>query len=265
MKKLIFTDLDGTLLNHDDYSFAPALHSLQLIKEKHIPLIFTTSKTKAEVLLLQQKIGIIEPFITENGAALFIPKGYQGLSLEHLEEYDGYKVVIFGKRYNEVLSFYNQYKNEFSMKGFSDMSIDEIVALTHLEHNDAILAKQRGFTEPFILNDCSDISKLEELADEYGLKITRGGRFFHLIAKQQDKGVAVKKAIQLFQELFQEEIESFGFGDSKNDIAMFENVTCPIAIQNHCGKYVSTNINHIKKSSYQGSAGFNEMVLKNVF
>ncbi|QOP41419.1 HAD-IIB family hydrolase [Sulfurimonas marina] len=265
MKKLIFTDLDGTLLNHDDYSFEPSLQALNKIKETQTPLIFTTSKTKAEVIQLQKKVGIIEPYITENGAALFIPKGYQGLALEELEEYEGYKIILFGKRYRDILNFYEKYKKEFGMKGFSEMSIDEIMELTQLDYEHAELAKQRDFTEPFVIEDPAKIKELQSLAQSYGLQVTQGGRFYHLIAKEQDKGVAVKETTRLFQKLFNEDVETFGFGDSYNDIPMFKNVDNPIIIQNHCGRYVTTDIENIEKSTYQGSAGFNEKVLSDVF
>ena len=66
MKTLIFTDLDGTFLNHSDYSFEDSKEALEKISQKNIPLIFTTSKTKVEVELLQKKVGIKEPFIIEN-------------------------------------------------------------------------------------------------------------------------------------------------------------------------------------------------------
>jgi HAD superfamily hydrolase (TIGR01484 family) len=48
---LVFTDLDGTLLDHHTYSFEPALPALNSLKEKNIPLIICTSKTRAEIPL----------------------------------------------------------------------------------------------------------------------------------------------------------------------------------------------------------------------
>lgn len=264
MKKIIFTDLDGTFLNHDDYSFSPAQEALKQLKEKQIPLIFTTSKTKAEVICLQEKVGIIEPFITENGAALFIPLGYKELDLEKLETYEGYKVLVFGKEYTKILEFYDQYKQQFGMRGFSDMSVEEIVSCTRLDYANALLAKQRDFTEPFILEECSCLYPLKKLAESHDLKILEGGRFFHLVAKTQDKGVAVRETTKLFERLFNEKLETYGFGDSQNDIAMFENVDSAMVIQNHCGEYVPTDLKNIHKSSYQGSSGFNEMVLRYV-
>jgi mannosyl-3-phosphoglycerate phosphatase len=264
MKKLIFTDLDGTFLNHDDYSFEPSLEALQLIKEKQIPLIFTTSKTKTEVEQLQKKVGIKEPFIIENGAALFIPKGYQGFDLNSLDEFEEYRVLVLGKRYSQILSFYNDYKDEFGMLGFSDMSLEEIQKYTSLPKENAFLAHKRDFTEPFLLKDETKLNNLKNLALTYNIKITQGGRFFHLIGKNQDKGIAVKKTKELFSKLYNTSIESYGLGDGSNDIAMFENVDYPIAIQNHAGAYVECDLENLQKSGLKGSFGFNEMVLRNV-
>ncbi len=264
MKKLIFTDLDGTFLNHDDYSFEASKQALTKIKQQQIPLIFTTSKTRAEVIALQKKVGISEPFIVENGAALFIPKGYQNFDLDFLDDLQEYKVSIFGKHYSQIISFYDKYKDEFGMKGFSDMSLEELMDYTSLDKDSVKLAVQRDFTEPFILQDISKLEDLKKLAHTYDIKITQGGRFYHLIGEQQDKGIAVKKTTELFCKLYQKEIESMALGDGFNDIVMFENVDIPIAIKNHRGEFVTCDVKNLQYSNYQGSKGFNEMVLKNV-
>ncbi len=264
MKRLIFTDLDGTFLNHHNYSFEESFEALQKIKEAGVPLIFTTSKTKAEVEYLQEKVGISEPFIVENGAALFVPEGYQGFDLSLLRSYGDKKVMVFGESYTKVLEFYRLHKEEFSMVGLSDMSDDEIAHLTGLSQRDVTLAKQRDFTEPFILKDETKLKELKNLAHSHALKITQGGRFYHLMSEFQDKGIAVVKTIELFEALYQERISSIALGDSQNDTAMLERVDIPILIQKHDGSYLETNVPHIQKSSYQGSKGWNEMVLKNV-
>jgi len=264
MKRLIFTDLDGTFLNHHDYSFEASFEALQKIKEADIPLIFTTSKTKAEVEYLQEKVGISEPFIVENGAALFIPEGYKGFDLTSLSYYDDKRVMVFGESYRKVLEFYRDHKEAFGMLGFSDMSDAKITQLTGLNQRDVMLAKQRDFTEPFILQDETKLNALKKLAQSYGLKITQGGRFYHLMGASQDKGISVLKTIELFEALYHEKIRSIALGDSQNDIEMLEHVDIPILIQKHDGSYLDTGVTHIEKSSYQGSKGWNEMVLKYV-
>ena len=264
MKHLIFTDLDGTFLNHHDYSFEASMEAVEKIKEAQIPLIFTTSKTKAEVERLQEKVGISEPFIVENGAALFIPKGYQAFDLSDLSDFEDKKVSLFGKAYSEVLVFYKTYKDSYSMVGLSDMTDNEIADLTGLELSSIPFVRARDFTEPFILKDESKLEALQKSADKYDLKITKGGRFYHLMSKFQDKGVAVKETIALFEALYKDQVYSIALGDSENDLPMLGHVDLPILIQKHDGSYLETEIPNIQKSSYQGAKGWNEMVLKHV-
>ncbi len=86
MKKLIiFTDLDGTLLDYSTYSFEAAIPALQLLKEKNIPLIICSSKTGKEIEHYRKKLGNTHPFISENGGGIFIPKGYFDFRVESSE------------------------------------------------------------------------------------------------------------------------------------------------------------------------------------
>tara|TARA_B100000809_G_scaffold240984_1_gene263792 strand:+ start:946 stop:1740 length:795 start_codon:yes stop_codon:yes gene_type:complete len=264
MSTIVFTDLDGTFLNHDNYSFEEAKDALRELDKKEIPLIFTTSKTKMEVELLQNMVGIKEPFIVENGAALFIPKNYKGFDFSFLENFDEYYVLQLGVSYKNVLNFYESFKDEFGMFGFSDMTNEEIVKHTGLSLASARFSKKRGFTEPILLKEELRLEELRNLAELHGLKITKGGRFYHLIGEAQDKGVAVSMCIQLFEEVYKSTFKSIGLGDGQNDVALLENVDVPIAIKNHKGEYISIMGNNLQKSSFKGAKGWNEMVLKNV-
>lgn len=264
MNTVIFTDLDGTFLNHDNYSFKESYEARKLVLLKKIPLIFNTSKTKDEALLLQDDVGIKEPFIIENGAAIYFPKNYNNFDLTFLDEIDNFHVFILGKEYKEILRFYNNFKDEYKMKGFSDMSLQEVSSLTGLSINRCELSVKRGFTEPFIIEDESKVIELSKKAKEYGIKITKGGRFYHLMGENQDKGMAIKKTIEIFEKLYDDKIKSIGLGDGQNDIAMFENVDLPIIIKNHEGNYVAYENENVQKSTFKGAKGWNEMVLKNV-
>ena len=244
--------------------FDASKEALEQVFKKEIPLIFTTSKTKIEVELLQAKVGIKEPFIVENGAALFIPKGYRGFDFSFLDKFEDYYILLLGVPYLEVVDFYNAYKEEFGMFGFSDMTDENVSFYTELPMESARLSRHRDFTEPFVLKDASRIEELKKLALDHQLKITKGGRFYHLIGEKQDKGKAVKECVNIFEKLYDTKIRSIGLGDGQNDIALLENVTIPIAIQNHKGAYISLTTNKEQKSSYKGAKGWNEMILKNV-
>lgn len=264
MNRLIFTDLDGTFLNHDDYSFEESFNARKLVLQKNIPLIFNTSKTKIEVELLQNEVGIKEPFIIENGAAIFFPKDYKNFDLSFLEELGNYYIYSLGITYKKILDFYDSFKTQYKLTGFSDMSVEEICKYTDLPINKAKLSKRRGFTEPFIIEDEKLIPKLEIEAKKFGIKITKGGRFYHLMGENQDKGMAIKKAVEIFERVYAQKVYSIGLGDGQNDIAMFENVDLAIIIKNHKNEYVSYDGKNVQKSTFKGAKGWNEMVIKNV-
>ncbi|WP_051371748.1 HAD hydrolase family protein [Leisingera aquimarina] len=68
---LLFSDLDGTLLSHENYSWEPARPALTALKRAGAGVILATSKTAAEVAPLRQSMGLGRwPAIVENGAGL---------------------------------------------------------------------------------------------------------------------------------------------------------------------------------------------------
>ena len=73
---LIYTDMDGTLLDHDTYRHDPVDPLLEVLASKAIPVIPCTSKTFAEVIDIRRELNNSHPFIVENGSAVYIPIGY---------------------------------------------------------------------------------------------------------------------------------------------------------------------------------------------
>ncbi|MFQ5918142.1 MAG: HAD hydrolase family protein, partial [Candidatus Binatia bacterium] len=62
---IIITDLDGTLLNRQTYLLRDAALALDLIEARNIPLIFCSSKTRAEQEVYRKQLRIDHPFIVE--------------------------------------------------------------------------------------------------------------------------------------------------------------------------------------------------------
>lgn len=54
MTLLIFTDLDGTLLDHESYDFTPARPMLARLAAMRAPVVLASSKTAAEIAEWQQ-------------------------------------------------------------------------------------------------------------------------------------------------------------------------------------------------------------------
>ncbi|MBA4421816.1 MAG: mannosyl-3-phosphoglycerate phosphatase [Syntrophus sp. (in: bacteria)] len=259
---IIFTDLDGSLLNHEDYSFTEAMPSLDRIKQSGIPLIITTSKTRREVELLQREMGIREPVIVENGGGIFSPRGYRNLMMESKEQKDDYTVIEIGTTYSKVRDFLKKISLRFDIRGFGDMAPAEIAGLTGLTIERAALAKDREFTEPFIMGRPDEIDSLSELAAEEGLKVARGGRFHHLMGVAQDKGKAVRIVCDLFRQSSGIELTAIGLGDSENDLAMLEQVGIPVLIPRPGKGYLDIRLPGMIWAKEAGARGWNDVVLR---
>jgi mannosyl-3-phosphoglycerate phosphatase len=262
MNLAVFTDLDGSLLDHEDYSYEAAKPALERIRALQIPLVFTTSKTRLEVEQLQEKLRIREPFIVENGAAVFFPDGYRGLRIDTGFRQHPYTVVQLGATYGEIRRFIYSVRDRFKVKGFGDLSAAEVIGLTGLGLEQALFAKRREFTEPFLLENDSEVQSLGRLAEARGLKITRGGRFFHLTGIRQDKGKAARIAADIFSKNAGEPVLSVGLGDSANDIPMLQSVDIPVLIPRPGGVYEQVSLPNLRRASRPGSTGWNEIMLR---
>jgi mannosyl-3-phosphoglycerate phosphatase len=242
---LIFTDLDATLLEHESYSFTPANEMLNFLKIHNIPLIIVTSKTKEEVLRIQKRLGITGPMIIENGAGIVIARK------------SGAETIAMGKTYAKTREAFEKYAKDFEIRGFFEMSVEEISAYTKLPLEEARDAKKRLFTEPFAINDEKLVDALNKMADKDGFEVVKGGRFYHLITKGQDKAAAVKRLIEHYEKTFESKFKTLALGDSANDFTMFQSVDTPILIPQPDGNYLPCNIPRLIKAPLPGPAGWN--------
>jgi len=251
-KTIIFTDLDGTLLDHSTYSFQAALPMLDFIANHNIPLIIVTSKTKDEVVRIQKDLNLKTPFIVENGGGIFMP----------LKE--GYEMIAMGYEYAYVRSCFLKYASSIPMHGFDDMDDEEVAKHTNLSVENAADAKKRTFTEPFILKDEKRLNELKSMANEDGLDVVTGGRFHHLITKGQDKSNAIKQLITYYKKNWEEELKTIALGDSANDLSMLQSVDTAVLIPHPDGSYLECDLDTVIKAPFPGPKGWNS-VLKEYF
>jgi len=257
---LILTDLDGSLLDHDGYSHEGARPALERIRRRSVPLVFVTSKTRAEVLRLQEDMGIREPFIVENGGGIFFPAAYRDFRIPGAVERGAHRLILMGRPYAEIRRFVEDRKPRFAIRGAADLSVEELVNLTGLAPEQARLAKQREFSEPFLLDDDTKLEALREEAAAAGLTITRGGRFHHLIGIGQDKGEAVRRLTAIFRENTARALLTVGIGDRPNDVPMLAAVDIPVLIPHPDGRYEDVKLPNLVRAPHPGSRGWNEAV-----
>ncbi|WP_111494768.1 HAD-IIB family hydrolase [Marinobacter bohaiensis] len=228
---VIFTDLDGTLLDHYSYSAEPARQAWEAARAGGVPCIFNTSKTRAEVEQLQQKLGIDGPYIVENGASVWFP-GDTDLPLppDVQSAGDSYCKLLSVPR-GEILDVLKPLRHEFSFRSLSDMSVAELMERTGLERQQAVLAANREFSEPLVWQDTEDaLKECEKRLARHNLHLVRGGRFHHVIGAC-DKGQAMSWLLAVYQKAFGDAITSVALGDSDNDVDMLSAADIPVVVR----------------------------------
>jgi mannosyl-3-phosphoglycerate phosphatase len=260
---VVFSDLDGTLLDHRSYSFEPARPALRLLGEKKIPLVICTSKTRAEIEPIRAALANADPFISENGGAIFIPEGYFGHEIPSARRESEYRVIEFGTPYSRLREAISELQERLpgQIRGFGDIAVDEIRELTGLSGPAAALAKKREYDEPFLLSEPGSLVTIREAAEAGGLKITRGGRFFHLTG-DNDKGKAVRHLRTIYENEEARFLKTIGVGDSPNDLPLLENVDFPVLVQKPGGRYdPSIRLSRLILAPGEGPDGWRAAVL----
>jgi len=265
---IVFTDLDGTLLDFHSYSFKPAQAALRELKRLSVPLVLVSSKTRAEMAALSKAIGLDSPLIVENGSAIFWPKEIAPTRPTGAKAVDSYWVKELGTPYPSIRKHLIAFResNGVNCEGFGDWSVETISRLSGIPLNNAPLAKKREYDEPFLFKPMPAEEKIDAAIKKLstgGFSVARGGRFFHLLGPS-DKGRAVRELISWYTKIMPAKPRTIAFGDSPNDWPMLAACDIGVAVKCPDGKYHSALREHkgIRLAGAPGPEGFNRMVLR---
>ena len=220
-KKVIFADLDGTFLDAR-YEYGEAKPIVERLVDSGCSIVFCSSKTKTEIEFYCKTMNINEPFIAENGAAIFIPKNYFPFNFANAKT-TSHNIIRLGSPYGMLREKLGEIKKKTASKivGFGDMTLEELAFDTGLPMYLAKLAQKREHDEPFRIIQGNKLHILKAIKQQ-GLHCTRGGRYFHL-TDNNDKGKATNILKNLYSQMFGK-IETFGVGDGPNDLPMLKAV-----------------------------------------
>tara|TARA_R110002072_G_scaffold140765_9_gene285255 strand:- start:18421 stop:19281 length:861 start_codon:yes stop_codon:yes gene_type:complete len=267
LKALIFTDLDGSLLDHFTYNTEPANRLMIELEHNKTPVIFCTSKTFSEVCAIRQQLNNHHPFIVENGAAIFIPKGYFPEHIENIfqSSHDpDYLQYSFCKAREYWLKTLEQIKPRYlgQFAHFHQMGAKAIVRATGLPLAGAMMANNRQFSEPIQWLGDTEIKKhfIDEM-HRMGANIEEGGRFLHL-SGHCNKGKALLFLFEQYQQQQDDPILSIALGDGKNDIPMLDAAEHAVLIRSPVHPFPPINKEKLIKTDHYGPHGWVEGIQK---
>lgn len=259
---VVFTDLDGTLIDHHTYGVEGSRQALQNLTEHAVPVVFCSSKTFAEQRYLQEQLEINQPFIFENGSAAAIPHGFfpENLYLTKKRE-AGYDIVVFA--HTEAAALRAVLTHIPEIRGYADADDTELADATGLTGEALIRARDRWFTETLLspLTETRAASIDARLKPD-GFTLSRGGRFYTVQSDVADKGRAVQWMMELFRRVSPNTPCFAAVGDSLNDVPMLGVVDLPFLVQRPDHTWATADFPRLIRIKAVGPAGFSEVVSK---
>lgn len=227
-RHLLFTDVDGTLLDAETYRPDAARPGLAAARAAGAPVILNTSKTEPEARALAAELGLDAPFAVENGGGIYVPPGYFG---------DGGAegLLALGAAHAEILAALDELRGAFRFRGLSSLSDRAAEAACGLPAGAVAPARERRFSEPLLWDD--DRARLDAFAAalaERGLALRRGDRFVHAMG-DTDKALAVARLAPRYRARWPDAV-SVGLGNGPNDLGMLAAADVAVVIRNPNGR-----------------------------
>ena len=225
LKILIFTDLDGSLLDRDTFKFDEIKHYLKKLLSKGIFIIPNTSKTEKEILEFNNELGSNLPYISENGSAI------NGLDLLNSNLP---KELILSREKNNLTKIFEKsvpINLQNKCEWLSEMNKKKQSLIFGLEDEKLKMALDRKYTIPFIFDgNKNEKNKLFKIVKKNGLILQEGGRVINLTDK-----VNKAKALQVFVRFYKKNnknVKTIAVGDNYNDLDMLKVSDFPCLVFN---------------------------------
>ncbi len=213
----VVSDVDGTLMDHT-YDLTPAKETIKKLKNLSIPVILCTSKTASEVKIIRKELNLTDPYIVENGAAIY------GESLKNVNG-----EIILGKKYEFLEEILNLISREIDYKliPLNNLNDQDATQLTGLRGESLDLMRDRHWSMPFLNPPSFLEEKINICCKNYKVDVFKGNRMSHLLSINSNKGKAIN-ALKKYSNL--ENIKIIGLGDSPNDLPLLLNSDIRIII-----------------------------------
>lgn len=245
---IVFTDLDGTLIDHDTYQWTAAQPALNALGRIKAGVVLASSKTAPEIAALRDAMGLGDwPAIIENGAGCLISQD---------------QTPPENKEYLRIRSALSQIPTRLRRQytGFGDMTSSEIEKHTGLSAQAAKQAKERAFSEPGRWHgDATQLALFKQALEKLGIRTRDGGRFLTL-SFGKNKSDQMARITHHFQPA-----HTVALGDAPNDVEMLEAADFGVVIPNPKGhelpELTGEKEGRIMRASEAGPVGWNSSIL----
>ena len=253
-KIIIFTDLDGTLLDKNTFEFNVISEYFRELLSNGIIIIPNSSKTEAELIDFNRTYNFKLCFISENGSSI------HGLNLINANLP---KIISIGRPADQIIEIYNL-NTPPALKQkvifISNLNTNEQEKIFGLPLQKIKLSMERKHSVPIQFNG-TEVEKNEfiKIMSNVGLSVQTGGRIMN-ICDNTNKSKAMLKTIELIKKEINYKIISIGVGDNQNDIEMLKKSDYACLVKNDNFDTSLINIDNLIKSSKPSPMGWADVI-----
>lgn len=239
--KMIYSDLDGTLLNSKKEISSANKEVIAKLDDKGIIFGLATGRIYPAARIYAKQLNLNSPIICCNGALVVDPRNDHAVISNSINNSKVKEIVNIIKKYDVYFHFYTMdtiyaERNEYIIEYFKELSKgrpedEQVKTVVNNSVTDLITDDMQIFKVGVFVDDSKKshemIEELHKIEGVSGYKSL--GHIFDIVVDGVDKGHALEQLGELLN-IKREEI--MVFGDNENDINMVKYAGMGIAMEN---------------------------------
>lgn len=258
---VLFSSIDGTLIGADSDSQMVTETAVSLVLSRHVPLVLCAPQTRSEQEYYRRALHIPDPFIVENGSAIFVPDDYFDFDFSCRRD-EGYCIIELGRPMAEIRRVLGTIRRETGLffQGFNDVTVRRVSEILGVGVTAARRARAREYSEVIATPLTADnLDQLRHALAPHGLDIMAAGDCHIVSAAKSDLGAAVTRLTQLYRRRWGH-IVTIGLGDSVWDRSLLAAVDRPYLVQTAAGRWPDVGGLDVYRAEGIGPHGWRQAV-----
>lgn len=232
--KIAFFDIDGTLTNSNQEITNKTIETLKKVYEKGIEIVLCSGRTNTYVCKYLKQISGARYAISSNGAEIYDYENNENIFTNEMSFLNVKSLWDYceNNKLSAVLNTVNKrYSNKYTIRPDEKIFIDSIDFLNNENIFQIVVADNNYDKMKKLSNliDCLEKTDIINYSHDYLNKIESGNHWFDIVKTNVNKGNAIKF---LLNKLNIDSKEAVCFGDSVNDVDMFNVCEIKVAMGN---------------------------------
>jgi predicted mannosyl-3-phosphoglycerate phosphatase (HAD superfamily) len=189
---------------------------------------------------LIRALDLTDPFIVENGGAIYVPNDSLAVDFKFQRKVENYRLIELGGLRRELLRKLAKIRQHgrFDVQGFSELDPAQVAEWDNLDSGQIRAAQALEYSELIrFQGENGELQRIQAEIEQQQMRLLRYGEY-HLLSGDHDEGSAVRILLQLYREANPDKLLiSVGLSDNYLDSSMLHAVDIPILVRQSDGRF----------------------------